>query len=559
MLSFIRIENYAVIEALELEFGPGLSVLTGETGAGKSILVDALGLALGDRADAGAVRHGSARAEVNAVFDCPRGHPAIAWLSERGLEDGDSCSLRRTVSAEGRSRAFVNNRPVSLQDLRALGGRLVDIHGQHAHQSLLASATQRKLLDAHAGLEGQAGATASAFAAWRTAAADLKTQRESAADRSSRLELLRFELGEIDALDLTDDEPARLRAERERLANIDRLVHGLSTALEHLYENETMSAHAGLVRAHQALAAIVEHDPELDEPCGQLGAAEIEVNEVATTLLRYRDRLEADPQRLEHLNQRLNRIRTLARRHGVDETELAATAERLRREIGGLDASEQSLAALNERVERAADDYRELAGALSEERRRGALKLAEEVSAQLRELGLPHGEFRVAAGTRNGDATGIDRIEFEVRLNPGLPFGALNRVASGGELSRIGLALEVVATGASPIPTYVFDEVDAGIGGGVAEIVGRRLGEIAVHRQVLCVTHLPQVASQGTEHYRVTKHTDGSTSLARVHRLRGEERVEELSRMLGGLEITATVRAHAEEMMERSSSREPAT
>lgn len=558
MLSFIRIENYAVIEALELEFGPGLSVLTGETGAGKSILVDALGLTLGDRADAGAVRHGSSRAEVNAVFDCPNGHPAIEWLSERGLEDEDSCTLRRTVSAEGRSRAFVNNRPVSLQDLRALGARLVDIHGQHAHQSLLASATQRQLLDAYARLERQAGDTAAAFAAWRAAAADLESQRDSAADRESRLELLRYELGEIEALGLDDDEPARLHAERERLANIDRLVHGLSTALEHLYENEALSAHMGLVRAHQALAAIVEHDSELDEPHAQLGAAEIEVNEIATTLLRYRDRLETDPERLEYLNQRLNRIRTLARRHGVDETELTATADRLRREIDSLDASEQSLAALNERVERAAGDYRDLAEALSEGRRQGAVRLADEVSAQLRELGLPHGEFRVAVASKNGDATGVDRIEFEVQLNPGLPFGALNRVASGGELSRIGLALEVVATGALPIPTYVFDEVDAGIGGGVAEIVGRRLREIAVHRQVLCVTHLPQVASQGAEHYRVTKHTDGSTSLARVRRLSGEERVEELSRMLGGLDITATVRAHAEEMMERSSSREPA-
>ena len=558
MLSFIRIENYAVIEALELEFGPGLSVLTGETGAGKSILVDALGLALGDRADAGAVRHGSARAEVSAVFDCPDGHPAIEWLGERGLDDENSCSLRRTVTAEGRSRAFVNNRPVSLQDLRALGGRLVDIHGQHAHQSLLASATQRQLLDAYAGLEGRARDTAAAFAAWRAATADLRTQRESAADRNSRLELLRFELGEIDALELGNDEPARLHTERERLANVDRLVHGLSTALEHLYENESMSVHTGLVRAHRALAAIVEHDPALDEPCGQLGAAEIEVNEVAITLLRYRDRLEADPERLEYLNQRLNRIRTLARRHGVDETQLTETAGQLRREIGSLDASGRSLAALDEHVDRAADDYRELAQALSEKRKQGALKLADEVCAQLGELGLPHGEFRVSATRKDGDATGMDRIEFEVRLNPGLPFGALNRVASGGELSRIGLALEVVATGASPIPTYVFDEVDAGIGGGVAEIVGRRLREIAVHRQVLCVTHLPQVASQGAEHYRVTKHSDGSTSVAGVRRLSGEERIEELSRMLGGLEITETVRAHAEEMMERSSSRKPA-
>ena len=554
MLSFIRIENYAVIDELELEFEPGFSVLTGETGAGKSILVDALGLALGDRADAGAVRHGSSKAEISAMFDCPGRHPAIEWLRERDLDDEESCSLRRTVSAEGRSRAFVNNRPVSLQDLRTLGARLVDIHGQHAHQSLLSSATQRGLLDAFAGLVHQARDTAAAFGAWQNAKAELDQRSTSTADRNSRLELLRFELGQIEALGLDDGEPERLQAERQRLANVDRLVQGIGTALENLYENESVSAHATLVRAHQALAAVVEHDSELAEPCEQLGAAEIELREAATTLLRYRDRLEADPERLEYLNQRLNRIRTLARRHGVDDTGLGEAADRLRGQIEQLDASEQSLAELNQRVERAAVTYRELAGALSEGRKRGADRLADEVSAQLRELGLPHGEFRVAINARTGDATGIDRIEFEVRLNPGQPFGALSRVASGGELSRIGLALEVVATGTSPIPTYVFDEVDAGIGGGVAEIVGRRLRQIAERRQVLCVTHLAQVASQGVEHYRVTKHSDGSTSCARVRRLSDEERVEELSRMLGGIEITSTARAHAEEMMERSSS-----
>ena len=554
MLSFIRIENYAVIDELELEFEPGFSVLTGETGAGKSILVDALGLALGDRADAGAVRHGSSRAEISAMFDCPGRHPAIEWLRERDLDDEESCSLRRTVSAEGRSRAFVNNRPVSLQDLRTLGARLVDIHGQHAHHSLLSSATQRGLLDAFAGLVHQARDTAAAFGAWQNAKAELEQRSTSAADREARLELLRFELGEIETLDLDDGEPERLQAERQRLANVDRLVQGLGTALESLYENESVSAHATLVRARQALAAIVEHDSELAEPCEQLGAAEIELREAATTLLRYRDRLEADPARLEYLNQRLNRIRTLARRHGVDETGLGDAADRLRAQIEQLDASEQSLAELDERVERAAVAYREFAGALSDGRKRGADRLADEVSAQLRELGLPHGEFRVAMVPKTGDATGIDRVAFEVRLNPGQPFGALNRVASGGELSRIGLALEVVATGASPIPTYVFDEVDAGIGGGVAEIVGRRLRQIAERRQVLCVTHLAQIASQGAEHYRVTKYTDESTSCARVRRLSDEERVEELSRMLGGIEITSTARAHAEEMMERSSS-----
>ncbi|WP_428097286.1 DNA repair protein RecN [Candidatus Rariloculus sp.] len=556
MLSFIRIKNYAVIDELELEFRPGFSVLTGETGAGKSILVDALGLALGDRADAGAIRQGASRAEISALFECPSGHPAIEWLRERDLDDEDSCSLRRSVSAEGRSRAFVNNRPVTLQDLKTLGALLVDIHGQHAHQSLLTGATQRRVLDVFGGLENPARETAGAFAAWQTAATELKAQSNSAADRSSRLELLRFELGELEALGLEDAEPEHLHAERKRLANVDRLMQSVSAALDYLDESESGSAHSALVKARRSLAEIVEHDTALAEPSGQLETAEIELREAASTLLRYRDRLEANPERLEIVNNRLNRIRTLARRHGVDESRLPETAEHLRDRINELDAGEQSLAALSESVDQAARDYREFAGALSEGRKRAAASLAAEVSCQLKELGLPHGALRVAVDSKPGDAgdaTGMDRIEFEVRLNPGQPFGPLSRVASGGELSRIGLALEVVATGASPIPTYVFDEVDAGIGGGVAEIVGRRLRQIAERRQVLCVTHLAQVASQSAEHYRVTKHTDGSTSRANVLCLSDEERVDELSRMLGGIEITETARAHAQEMIERAS------
>ncbi len=557
MLNLIRIKNYAVIDEIEVEFEPGFSVMTGETGAGKSILVGALGLALGDRADASAVRAGAARAEISVLFECPADHPSIKWLCERDLDDDNACALRRLISAEGRSRAYVNGQPVTLQDLRTLGSLLVDIHGQHTHQSLFASATQRQLLDAYSGLGELAQQTAIAYVAWQAAVADLKAQQDSSAERDAGLELLRFQLSELDDLALEKDEAAHLHAERARLANMDRLVQGVNSSLNQLYESDLGSAYSQIVQAKQTLAALVEHDEALEAPSKQLSEAEIELRDVASDLLRYRDRLESDPQRLEYVETRLAKIRALARRHRVEEAELTELIEKLQTHVAELEADDRSLEALNARVVQGAEKYFELAPELSKGRARGANELAAKVTEQLTQLGLPHGEFRVSIEAKQkdrADATGMDRIEFQVRLNPGQPFGALSRVASGGELSRISLALEVVATGASPIPTFVFDEVDAGIGGAIAEIVGRRLRQIADHRQVLCVTHLPQVASQGAAHYRVTKLTDGNTSRTNVRHLPAEERIEELSRMLGGIQITDRTRAHAEEMIQRASS-----
>ncbi|MFO7285507.1 MAG: DNA repair protein RecN [Gammaproteobacteria bacterium] len=553
MLSLIRVKNFAVIDEVELELEPGLSVVTGETGAGKSILVDALGLALGDRADASAVRHGADRAEISVLFECPPGHPVLALLAELGLDDEDRCLLRRVIGAEGRSRAFINNQPVTLQDLKRVGSLLVDIHGQHEHQSLLDTANQRALLDAHGGLEALASDVAEAFRTWRALEARLEELRGGNAQRDAELELARFHAAELEALALEDDEPARLRAERERLANVDKLAGGLEAAIQALYEAEA-SAHALASRAGQELDRLVAHDEALREPAELLANVEIELREAARALIHYRDRLEPDPARLELVESRLARIKSLARRHGVTEDELPGVLERLRARIAELEAGGESVEALEAEVGRAQEAYFAAARKLSAKRKRVAAKLAEAVTEQLPELGLAHGQFDVrveAKPEERADATGIDRVEFVVRLNPGMPFGPLAKIASGGELSRIGLAIEVVGADASPVPTFVFDEVDAGIGGGVAEIVGRKLAKIAASRQVLCVTHLPQVASQGRHHYRVSKLTDGKTSRTTVRRLTREERIEELSRMLGGVEITELTRAHAEEMIGR--------
>jgi DNA repair protein RecN (Recombination protein N) len=552
MLTLIRIANYAIIDEIEVELDSGFSVMTGETGAGKSILVDALGLALGDRADSTAVRSGAKRAEISAVFEIPKDHPALAWLATRELDDGATCTLRRMISAEGRSRGFINNQPVTLDDLRELGSMLIDIHGQQAHQSLLATPAQRAALDANAGLTELAASVALAFGTWQDAARALQATQDHSAEREAQLELLRFQRAELAELALEPNEVEALHAERSRLANVDRLLQGVDAALDQLYESESGSAHSQVAHARHALEGLVAHDPELKDAAEQLTRTEIELREVATELLHYRDRLEADPARLEHVESRLARIRALARRHRVAEPELPEVTAKLEAAIEALGGGDESLAQLAAKSAAAEKGYFDLARKLSAARERSAAALSGEVSAQLKELGLPHGEFLALVEPKpreRADATGLDRVEFQVQVNPGQPFGAIGRVASGGELSRISLALEVVATGASRIPTFVFDEVDAGIGGRVAEIVGRRLRQIALQRQVLCVTHLPQIASQGEHHYRVVKLTDGKTSRTQVRALSPNERIEELARMLGGVRITERTRAHAEEMI----------
>ncbi|HEU4618530.1 MAG TPA: DNA repair protein RecN [Gammaproteobacteria bacterium] len=555
MLSLIHVKNYAVIDEVELELGPGLSVVTGETGAGKSILVDALSLALGDRADAAVVRHGAERAEISVLFECPAGHPALAVLAELGLDDGETCALRRIVGQEGRSRAFINSQPVTLQDLKHVGSLLVDIHGQHAHQSLLQAGSQRTLLDAQAGLDELALDVAGQFRRWRDAEERLAAKRSGNADREARLELLKFQAAELEALALAPGEAAELEAERRRLANTDRLSAGLEVAVQALYEADSATAHALVSFAHRELEKLVDHDAALAEQAAQLAAAEIEIREAANALMRYRDRVEADPARLEAVETRLARARALARRHGVGEDDLPGVLASLTAEIDELESGEQSAEALERETAEAKKRYFASARERSAARRSAAARLGAAVTAQLGELGMPRGEFRIeveAKPDERADATGLDRIEFQVRLNPGQPFGPLARLASGGELSRISLALEVVASDASPVPTLIFDEVDAGIGGGVAEIVGRKLAQLARDRQVLCVTHLPQVASQGERHYRVVKETDRKATRTLVRELDSKERVEELSRMLGGVEITQRTRAHAEEMIDRA-------
>ena len=558
MLSLITVRNYAVIDEVDVEFQPGMSVLTGETGAGKSILVDALGLALGDRADAGAVRKGCREARISVLFECPQGHPALNWLTERGLDQDRTCVLRRIVSAKGRSRAFVNNQPATLQDLRAVGSRLVNIHGQGAHQALMQAQAQRGIVDHHGNHLELARQVAAAFGAWRSCQDEYEAQRQRGADRASEIELLRFQVRELENLDYQDGELDTLQEERSRLANVDRLAGSVESALSGLFERDHGSAQELIAQAQRELSDARNLDHSLGDAADLLSEAEIQVQEAVRGLASYRDRLEPDPQHLDWVESRLATIRSLALRHGVEETELGTVLATLRSRIAAHGNAAESLEAARQRVRQSRDAYFKAAEDLSSARLQSAASLSESVGAQMAVLGLPKGRFRADIRRKpndRADATGLDRIDFQVSLNPGQEFGPLSRVASGGELSRISLALEVVAAGATTIPTLVFDEVDSGIGGGVAEIVGRRLADIATHRQVLCVTHLAQVASQGRQHYRVLKQSGEQSTRTGVLSLSAEERVEELARMLGGVEITARTRAHAKEMIERAADR----
>ena len=555
MLTHLTIRNFAIIDAVEVELTDGLTVLTGETGAGKSILVDALGLALGGRADSSAVRAGSDRAEVSAAFDVSALAGPRNWLVEHSLDAGDECLIRRVVSAEGRSRAYINGQPVTRENLRELASLLAEIHGQHAYQSLAEAAAQRRLLDFHGGLDKQISAVLEAYAAWQALHRDLAAAGRSESERAAQLELWQFQARELETLGLDDSEVPELKSEHARLANTDRLASGVNEVLTLLYDADGGSVNDLLGQTMTELEALSTMDPAMESELGLLREAEIQVREVSRSLRRYQDTLESDPGRLEFVEDRLGKIRELARKHRVEDEALPSTLVALQERIATAQDRDATLAELASRTASAREQYLAVAEKLSRARQRAAGSMAKAVTAHLQKLGMPHGVLTIAVTRRPAerwDGSGLDDIRFDIAANPGQPPGPVARIASGGELSRISLAIQVVAAGGTAVPVMIFDEVDAGIGGSVAEIVGRELRYIAKDRQVLCVTHLPQVASQGQQHFRVAKLTDGATTRTLIRGLKDAERVEELSRMLGGIEITDRTRAHAEEMIARA-------
>lgn len=552
MLTSLQVRNFAIIDQVDVEFAAGMTVLTGETGAGKSILVDALALVLGERGSAGLVREGTDRAEITAEFDIREHSAARAWLSDQALDMDDDCVLRRVISADGRSRAFINGSASNLQSLQQLGELLLDIHGQHFHQSLAKREVQRNLLDHFGALTKESSSTATAYASWQALAAELQQLESVNADKTARLELLEFQIRELDALDLNDGELNALRGEREKLLNSGRIADGLANALQLAFEAEQHNAHALLARAQQALEPLAEYDARLASAAALLSESVIQVAEAADQLQQCAEDLDADPLRREWVEDRLDAIKTVARKHRVEATELGELQLGLRAELDKLQNAEQHSAELAAKTQKAEAEFRAAAKKLSAGRQQAAEKLARAVTQAMADLGMPGGVFDVRLAPRAQDAArgyGLEDVDYLISANPGQSPQPLAKIASGGELSRMSLAIQVIASDGSDIPTMIFDEVDSGVGGGVAEMVGRRLRELASARQVLCVTHLPQVASQAHHHLRVNKLTDGKSTRTTLTALRENERVEELARMLGGVKITERTREHAAEML----------
>ncbi|MCP5141821.1 MAG: DNA repair protein RecN [Gammaproteobacteria bacterium] len=554
MLTHLNIRDFAIIDALELDLAAGMTAMTGETGAGKSILVDALGFLLGDRADSGFVRQGSDKTELAASFALHDAPLARAWLAEQELEVEDELVLRRVIRADGGSKAWINGSPAPLQLLRELGEHLLDIHGQHEHQSLLKKGAQRELLDAYAGLAGQVQEVGGHHRAWRDADRRLSSLRNAADDRDARLDLLRFQVRELDDLDLGADEWTQLNEEHATLANAGRLLQGAGKALTLLYDADEGSVHDVLSLANHEISELADIDARLSPTLELLDGALIQAREAADALRRYADAVDLDPARLQWVEERIADCVRLARKHHVDASELPAQRDRLRIELDELDRGGETLEALEAEVAALAGNYLNAARALGAARGKAGKQLGAKVSAAMHELGMPNGVFQVEviADESHFAAHGLDEVEFLVSANAGQSPRSLAKVASGGELSRISLAIQVITARAGGVPSMVFDEVDSGVGGGIAEVVGRELRELGGQRQVLCVTHLPQVAAQAHHHLQVAKMTRDGVTQSGIEVLDEQARVDEIARMLGGIEITEQALAHAREMIERA-------
>ena len=551
MLRHLHIRDFAVIEELEVQFDDGMTVLTGETGAGKSIIVDALGLVLGDRADSSVIRSHCDSTEITAIFEINDNPSIRSLLDEQGIKFEEEMILRRVINRDGRSRAYINSSPVPAQQLRDLGESMIDIHGQHAHQSLLKREIQRQLLDEFGQHDETTRQVMDLYLEWQTAHDELTRLLGHDDDRDARLALLQYQVQELEALNPVPAEITALEEEHRRLANISRLLESCQQALGQLTEDEH-AIFRQLNHVQHELQGIVRFDQKLTSVTGLLESAGIQINEAGSELTHYLDNLDMDPDRLRTVEERMDALHDIARKHKVKPEELAGQLQKLKSDLKNLEDIEQHLAVLEKTREMALEKYWQAAEELHGLRARAAKKLGNAIADKLGELGMPGSRFRIEinqTGRETPQRHGMDNIEYLVAVNPGQPMYPLNKVASGGELSRISLAIQVIASRNKGLPTLIFDEVDAGIGGAVAEIVGNLLHSLADNRQVFCVTHLPQIAALGDHHLLVNKSTHAETTLTQIIPLNREGRVDEIARMLGGLKITEQSRAHAREML----------
>ena len=554
MLTALTVRQLAVVEDLSLTFKSGMTSLTGETGAGKSILVDALGLVLGDRADSNMVRHGSERAEIEASFDISSNPALQDWLKDQELDDDDQCHLRRTISRDGRSKAYINARQVPLSQLRNISELSIDIHGQHEHQSLLRAETQRELLDIVANNKAPLKALKQAQAEWLQIQQQLAAIRQQSEQQLARQELLNYQISELEPLDLTDSSIEQLLQEQQQLAHAAQLLHTSESTLHHLFDQDQGAAYDLIGSALAELEKLQQYEPRFAEIIETLNSAAINLDETATSLRHSLDSADLDPSRLEAVETQLSVLHDLARKHHVEIESLPAHYQALCEELNSLSQSQQNQTELALKLNSLEKQCLELCAQVRANRKQHAKPLAETITESIQQLAIPAGRIEfVIRPFEEGKFSehGADHIQLLVSTNPGQPAGELAKIASGGELARISLAIQVVTAGKRSVPTLIFDEVDVGIGGGVAEIVGQHLKLLASTQQVICITHLPQVAAQAHQQLQVTKILGEDKTHTEISDLNREQRIEEIARMLGGMNLTQKTRSHAEEMLDQ--------
>ncbi len=555
MLQQLSIQNYATVDTLEIEFKTGMSVISGETGAGKSIMLGGLGLTLGDRADKGIVRTGAKKADICAAFDISNIPAAQKWLSKNDLEeesDSGSCLLRRVVNADGRSKGYINGSPVTMASLKSLGEMLLDIHSQHEHQSLLHRATHQRLLDDFCVSAKHLAAMQATYKQWQKNAQMIEALSNRSQEDSAQTQLLSYQLTELDELGIAVDEVPKLEAEFKSLNHADETVASVHSALTHCGGDDEKNATAALHQALTALNELPEKNARLTSIIELLESASIQLIEAVSDLRAFADEFEANPERLEQVNTRLGLLHAIARKHKVKPNELVQVITDLRQQLNLIKNSDAELEKLEATDKQLRVDYLKSAGEISKQRKKGSSKLAKQVNEQLKQLGMPHAslEVQLLATQKDKPATnGLEVVEFLVSTNPGQAAKPLIKIASGGELSRISLAIQVITAQTSHIPSLVFDEVDVGIGGGVAKVVGQLLRQLAQRTQILCVTHQAPVAGQGHHHFFVSKFTKAGSTLTQITELSETEIVREVARMLGGEDLSDESLAHAEKMV----------
>lgn len=550
MLTNITIKNFAIVDVLELELKQGMTVVSGETGAGKSIMVDALSLCLGARTDSKVVRHGQDKADISVTFDIQTYPDVFNWLKEHDLENDELCILRRVITKEGKSKAYINGRQSPLSDLKMIGAQLVNIHGQHEHQSLLKKEAQRQQVDAYGKLTQLAEQVKNKFQLWRKLKERLVTQQNKSSDQEARVQLLSYQMQELEQLALQENEIEQLEKEQAFLANIAEAQSESYRAMQALSNDETANARNMLLYALQATSKIEPKPATLETTIDLLNEAVIQVEEACGSLQSYQDSLEQNPERLQEVESRLSLIYETARKHKVLPNQLLMLANSISDELTALTGDGNNIEQLKEQEEEAYQELTSLATTLTEKRIQAKEQLAEEVEKQIQGLGMPHARFHIdCLPLEQVTANGFEEIEFMIASNPGQPAQAIRKVASGGELSRISLGIQVVTAHTSTIPTLIFDEVDVGISGGIAEVVGRMLRAVGTQGQVFCVTHLAQVAAQGHQHLMVSKQVVNEQTSSQIQPLQEPERATEIARLLGGIELTEQTMAHAREML----------